>query len=112
MKSMQSILKKVSDVLSQINGINIYHYWRPKMQAPFCVWAEQNEGEPSFAGNKKIEKQFEGTLDYFTHSEFDPIVDEIVTALKSIDGLSYMLESVQYEDETQLIHYTYSWSIA
>ena len=111
MKSMQSILKSFSDVLAQINGVNIYHYWRPKMQAPFCVWAEQNEGEPSYAGNKKIEKQFEGTLDYFTQTEFDPIVDEIVTAFESIDGLSYMLESVQYEDDTQLIHYTYSWSI-
>ena len=87
-----------------------YHYEKPAgTRAPYVVWAE--DGEPGgFSGNnKKGEQAIGGTLDFYTLTEFDPLVDALQTVLESQFGGSWVLESVQYEDETKLIHYGWAW---
>ena len=87
-----------------------YHYEKPpKVRAPYAVWAE--DGEPdSFAGDGlKHEQAISGTLDFYTLTEFDPLVDELQDVLAAQFGASWSLNSVQYEDETKLIHYSWDW---
>ena len=36
-------LKQIGEALDSIEGVNAYHYWRPQMQAPYIVWAEDGE---------------------------------------------------------------------
>lgn len=109
---MQSLLLKIKEALTSIDGLKVYHYWHTRMEAPFCVWAESAEGDSLWSSNHKKEQVITGTVDYYTKTEFDPIVDEIQNALNSVEVLGWNLDSVLYEDETTLIHYTWSWEIA
>ena len=49
-------------------------------------------------------------MDYYTPQEYDPAVDNIQAALNSL-RIPWRLNSVQYEDETNLIHYEWTWEV-
>lgn len=102
-------LKRIAAELGGI-GVEIYHYHRPQMSFPCVVWAEES-GDELRADNGAAEQALGGTLDYFTQEEFDPTVDLIQEALQAL-GFSWALNSVQYEQETELIHYEWIWGAA
>lgn len=109
---MMSKLLKIRDALNEIDGLKVYHYWRPRLQAPFCVWQEEGEGDSTWSDNHKKEQVITGTIDYYTLTEYDPMVDAIQNQLNSIEVLGWELDTVMYEDETNLIHYSWNWEIA
>ena len=74
------------------------------MEKNYIVWAEMGEYESFDAENLKAEQQINGSIDYFTQTEFDVVCDNIQAALDAA-RIGYRLNSVQYEDETALIHY-------
>jgi hypothetical protein len=51
-----------------------------------------------------------GTIDLFTQNEFDPVVDQIQEGLNEL-GIGWDLNSTQYEDETNLIHYEWTFRV-
>lgn len=104
--------KRIRDALAAIDGLRVYHYFRPQMKAPFCVWAEDGEDIALWSGNHQQEQAVSGTADYFTPTEYDAMVDTIQDALNGIENCGWRLESVQYEDETNLIHFEWTWRIA
>lgn len=88
---------------------NTYHYFRPQIQAPFLVWAE--DGLERFcADNQTAEFTILGTADYFTQQEYDPAIDKLMDLLERY-GFSWSLNSIQYEEATKLIHYEFSWGV-
>lgn len=88
------------------------HYRRPdRSKAPFMIWAETGEQTALQGGNIKRAQAISGTADYFTLTEFDPAVDQIQTAMNG-QGMAWELNSVQYEEETGLIHYSWDWKVA
>lgn len=109
MTSMQGKLRRVGDALCEAVP-NCCHYWRPRMQAPYLIWAEDGENGYS-ADNIKSEQAITGVADYYTKQEYDPAVDAIQNAMNAY-GISWRLVSVQYEDETCLIHYSWDWEVA
>ena len=52
----------------------------------------------------------QGTIDLYTKTEFDPLVDQIHEAMAE-NKIPASISSVQYEDETQLIHYTWDFEV-
>ena len=60
---------------------------------------------------QKVERALTGTIDYFTKTENDPVVQQIEDALDSDDGISWYLNSVQYEQDTGYIHYEWVWEV-
>ena len=50
-------------------------------------------------------------IDCFTQKEYDPVLDEIQDALNEAE-IGWRLSSVQYEDETNLIHSEWEFNIA
>ena len=60
--------------------------------------------------NRKQEQQVHGTIDCYTKIEFDPLLDEIQDALNAA-GIGWSLLTVQYEDETNLIHYEWEFYV-
>lgn len=88
---------------------NCYHYWRPKLSAPFLVWVEDGDNAV-WADDQMIEQAITGTTDYFTQEEFDPAIDAIQNANISL-GIAWRLNSVQYEEDTSLIHYEWTWEV-
>lgn len=113
MKSLQTNLKKISEALNttSANG-RVYHYTRPKDPGKsWVVWAEDSEAVSFRADNYKHEQQIHGTIDAFTQKEYDPLLDEIQEALNNLQNVAWALLSVQYEDDTKLIHYEWEFNV-
>ena len=90
-----------------IQGIKLYHYRKDDTtKAPYVVWAEHG-GDIFGADNRRGEMTIEGTIDIYSKSEFDPLFDDVPNVLDGVANCR--LNSVQYEDETKLIHYEYSF---
>lgn len=106
--SFQHKLQKVADALTSINGLKVYHYWRFGVDAPYCIW--QEDSDYGFqVDNHKVEQGVGGTVDYFTLTEYDGNIDSIQNALNGVENLSWNLNSVQFEEDTNLIHYEWRW---
>lgn len=90
-------------------GVSIHHYHRPLGEFPAIVWTEESANS-LHADNGMGEQSPRGTLDYFTQLEFDPTVDTIQAKLQEL-GLAWALLSVQFEEDTGVIHYEWSWEV-
>lgn len=115
MKSLQDKLKTVRDVLlsTGIDGEDVHHFDRPKDKPEhWIVWQEDGEARSFDGDNRKREQQGQGTIDCFTQIEYDPLLDAIQEALDAAPNIMWALESVQYEDDTKLIHYEWSFRVA
>jgi hypothetical protein len=101
-------LKEIHDFHVSV-GIPVDHYWRPvKHKEHWMIWAETGEGDSFHADNGKKEQVIQGSTHVYTHKEFDPVLDAVQTMFDGA-GLSWVLTSVQYEDETNTIHYEWTW---
>lgn len=105
-------LCKIRDALTSIDGLSVTHYWRPKLKPPYCLWAEDGEADSLHTNNRKSRQVITGTIDYYTLNDFDENIEKIQNVLNEIETCGWMLNSVQYEDETNLIHYEWRWEIA
>jgi hypothetical protein len=91
-------------------GIPVFRYSAPGAPAPYIVWAEDGESGALAADNRKIVQVIGGTVDLFTFIEDDPAFGAVQTALNDAE-ISWNLNSVQYEDDTRLIHFEWTWQI-
>ncbi len=108
MKSLTSLLSEPITVFGQLGFV--YHYHKPDAtQAPYAVWTETDE-ESFNADNAKSERQLNGTIDFYSLTEADSKLDEIETALAKL-GATWTLASVQFEEDTNLIHTSWDWSV-
>lgn len=87
---------------------NVYHYWRFDQVPPYVIWEEQGT-DPHDADDSTVEQGYEGYVHLFTKADADPLIDAVEQAMSDM-GMTYRTESVQYEDETKLIHHEWSWS--
>lgn len=120
MMSLNFLLMKVRDELNKIEIVNgeetekakFYHYRRPAdIKAEYGVWAETGEVNSNYSDNRKSEQQLTGYLDYFTLTEYNPVIDQIQEALDNLCCGGWSLNSVQYEDQTNLIHYEWYFTV-
>lgn len=110
MTSIQTKLEPIGLMLAGISE-HSYHYWRsaPKGIKSYIVWAEDSESNSNNSNNLKQEQGIHGTVDYFTKTEFDPAVDNIQDGLNGLEGVSWRINSVQYEEETSFIHHEWEF---
>lgn len=106
---LQSKLNQIGATLAELTTA-CYHYYRPVNTFPCLIWQETGETGSFNSDNGKAEQRIVGTVDCFTKTEFDPLLDEIQTTLQGL-GLTWLLDTVQYETETGLIHYTWTWGV-
>lgn len=88
----------------------VYHFDATGATGNYIVWAEDGQADAVWADGKMQEQTLTGTIDYFTKTEYDSNFDAIQNALNNA-GISYRLESIQYERDTHYIHHEWSWSI-
>ena len=86
----------------------VYHYHRADPSERYVVWAEDGENTSFHADGSKQEQQLTGVVDFYTKTEFDAIADDIQSILVS-ERIGWHLDSVQYEEETGLIHFQWRW---
>ena len=110
--SRQTMLEQISSALTSIEGLPVFHYFKPsEVKDRYCVWAEDSEATSLQAGNIKYIQQIQGTIDLFSKTEFDTAVDSIQTALNNAQ-IGFYQNSVQYEDDTGLIHWEWVFYIS
>lgn len=110
---MSSVIhNKLADLgaeLGAIDGAVVLHYWHPRQQAPYILWQEDS-AETFKSDNKSSEIKWVGVVDFYTQTEFDETLDSIIGALDSV-GAIWKISSVDFEDDTKLIHFTVNWEL-
>lgn len=109
---MLSLQNKLAYIGKALNGALpglVFHYWRPDSY-PYLVWQEDMEGDSFNAGNHKEEQAIHCVAHYYTQTEYDPNIDVIQEVFNCLE-CPFRIESVQYEEETQLIHYTWEFEV-
>ena len=106
---LQTKLKELRDALVNMSDVKVYHYWRPRLKAPFIIWQEDGADSSVSSNNKVIGQSVHGTLDFYTKDEYDETFDLIQETLNDLEGFSWRWDSTQYEDETGLTHYSWDW---
>lgn len=87
----------------------VYHYAAEANTAPpYIVWQEDGANDLE-AGNKHIERAYTGTIDLYTLEDGDPLMESIPKLLDHSGEISWYLNSIQYETDTELIHYEWVW---
>lgn len=102
-------LTDLRDALLQVTQ-DTFHYNATHKPDKYIVWAEDSEAGSLNADDCKEEQLLQGTIDYFTKTEFDPNFNLIQEKLNSID-ISWKLNSVQFEEKTDYIHYEWVWEM-
>lgn len=89
---------------------NAYHYVaEPNAVPPYITWMEDGDND-LMAGNVHAERCYTGSAHLFTKTEGDSLFTSIPQALEGI-GASWYFNSVQYEEDTGLIHYEWYWEV-
>lgn len=102
--------KQIKDILLTL-GKPVYHFRAPQnTAAPYFVYGEDSQDASFYADGVLCTQALQGTIDYYTQDGEDPAVDEIQNSLNAA-GISFWLNSVQYEDETNLVHYEWVWEV-
>ena len=85
-----------------------YHYVaQPNAVPPYLVWMEDGSNDP-VAETVNAARIYQGSVDLYTKTEDEPLMESVPKALEGI-GAAWYLNSVQYEDDTGLIHYEWVW---
>ncbi len=87
-----------------------FHYKANAKPDRYIVWAEDSEGSSVYIDNRKQLQSIQGTIDYFTRTDNDPMVAALQNKL-SVNEIPWKLSSVQYEEETGYIHYEWVWEV-
>lgn len=87
----------------------VSHMTRMKTRRYF-VWQEDG-ADDMLADNRHIARAVTGTTDLFTPQEFDPWAAAFEAALDAAEGVSWYLNSIQYEEDTGIYHYEWVWSV-
>ena len=110
MLSLQNKLAYIGKAFNDALPGLVFHYWRPD-SFPYLVWREDMEGESFHAGNHKEEQAIHCVADYYTKTEYDPNIDVIQEVLNYLE-CPWRIEAVQYEEDTELIHYTWEFEVS
>ena len=98
---------KLSDVKAALLTVTeeVHRYAAPQNAVtPYIVWGEDNQASSLWADGRMVHQSIEGTIDYYSKTENDANVPEIQNALNNA-GISFRLNSVQYEAGTKITHH-------
>lgn len=77
---------------------------------PYIVYGVDGDNN-LFGGNRRAELADSGYIDLYTKDAEDSLIDAIPAALEAA-GVAFYLNSVQYEDTANLVHYEWRWECA
>lgn len=88
----------------------VFHYECQKKSDRYIVWAEDGQGDTVWADGNMQQQVIQGTINYFTKTEYDEAPDRIQQALGAVN-ISYRLNSIQFEEEAGYIHFEWVWEL-
>lgn len=103
------MLQRLRELLAALSDRTFHFVAAPNTAVPFLVWGEDG-ATALLAEDRHAETGMTGTVDLFTKAEAEPLFDGVQDALER-SGAAWYLNSVQFEDDTGLIHYEWVWSV-
>ena len=104
-------LTDLSDALVAVTA-KTYHGAAPgDVTGAYIVWAEDGQADAVHGDNQMLIQVLTGTIDLYTQTEFDPLMQTVQAALNVL-GIGWRLNSIQYEDGTGYWHYEWVWEMA
>ena len=104
------MLDTLKDALNA-TGYSFAHFgWSHAPTGDYGVYAEDGANDLE-ANDKHAEKAIEGTVDYFTRNDSGAPQIVIEAAFETVPGLSWYLNSVQFEQNTGYIHYEWIFQL-
>lgn len=85
--------------------------WDVRPDADYMVIAIDGEANSLQADGKKVNQAPEGTIDLFSLTGDREKMQSVQDALNALDGCAWYLNSVQYEDDTRLLHWEWVFSL-
>jgi hypothetical protein len=102
-------LVELRDLLLSV-GVPVCHFESTGQADKYIVWAEEGSGESVYADDQLEIQATQGTIDYFTKTEFDLNFNHIPELINSSDA-TCRLNSIQREKDTGYIHYEWIWEV-
>ena len=103
------MLERLSQALAALTDKTYHYVAAPNTEPPYITWMEDGDND-LMAGNVHAERCYTGSVHLFTLQDRDPLFEAIPLALEGI-GACWYLNSVQYEDDTGLVHYEWYWEL-
>lgn len=103
----------MNDLITALLSVTqkVYHYAPPQnVTGAYIVWAEDSQGDSVWADGVMVQQAIQGTIDYYTKTESDSKISAIQTALNDA-GISFRLNSIQYEPDTGYIHHEWVFEV-
>lgn len=89
---------------------SLYLYTAPANKTlPYIVYGADGANDLT-AGNVHAETVTQGYIDLYTKNPSDTLISGIPAKLEAV-GASYYLNSIQFEDETGLLHYEWIFEV-
>ena len=99
------IFDELARLLKAINGVQFKEYeWRTRPAGDFGTYQLDFEAEDDNGDDMKQDRAWEGSVDLYTHGNKWTLVAEVESALETVCGSSWRLNSTQYEHETGMVH--------
>ncbi len=76
----------------------------------YFVWMEDGAND-LVADGRHVERAVTGVTDLYSKTEFDPWADALEESFDRA-GISWSLQSVDYEEETGFYHWSWDWEVA
>lgn len=109
MQTTSTLLQPLKAALAGVTSACYHYVAQPNAVPPYLVWQEEGDGD-LVADGTHVERAITGTVDLYTKTEGDPMLDEVEQALEGV-GASWYLNSFQYETETGLLHFEWVWEV-
>lgn len=98
--------------LLENTGIFTHFWWdRPPACGDYGVYAENGANDLE-ADGRHIERATSGTIDLFCRSDESENPASVESILESVECCAWYLTSIQYEEETGLVHYEWAFEVA
>ena len=103
-------LDKLRDALTGLTDRVYRYHAQAHGTPPYIVWAE--DGANVFHGdNHHAETATQGTIDLYSLDEDEPLRGAIERTLDGLPCCGWYLNSVQYEEDTGLIHWEWVFEV-
>lgn len=85
--------------------------WDVRPDTDYLVIGIDTEANSLQADSHKVNQAPQGTVDLFTKSNDRDLMQRVQNVLNTFDGCAWYLNSVQYEDDTRLLHWEWVFSL-
>lgn len=101
-------MNRIKQALDATN-LRFKHFaWSPAPASEYGTYQEDGAADLEM-NDLHLEKGITGTIDYFTRKDDGSVQETIENALEGV--CAWRLNSIQYEDDTGLIHYEWEFGL-